>query len=151
MSDRYSRLDLLTLTREALSASYLMSLGVSDEQGVWVADVIFVHDHECNIYWMSTADRRHSIAIESNPNVAAAIAATGGPEDPELAVQMSGVAEMIDAVPREVALRYFQKRNKPEPAEDFVVLEDHRWYVLRPNRIELINGALFGYDRQRVR
>ena len=143
--------DPIALAREALDASYLMSLGVSDEQGIWIADVIFVHDDECNVYWMSSEDRRHSLAIASSPNVAAAITATGGPGEPELAVQMSGVAEMIDAVSREVVLRYFRKRNKPEPAEDFVVLEDRRWYVLRPNRIELINGALFGYDRQRVR
>lgn len=143
--------DLLALTREALDVSYLMSLGVSDEQGVWVADVIFAHDDECSVYWMSGTDRRHSVAIASNPNVAAAMAATGGPEDPELAVQMSGAAETIENAPREVVLRYFRKRNKPEPAEDFVVLEDHQWYVLRPTRIELIHGALFGYDRQRVR
>ncbi len=128
-----------------------MSLGVSDEQGVWVADVIFAHDDEFNIYWMSTADRRHSMAIEANPNVAAAITATQRPGDSDSGVQMSGKAKAIDSVPREVALRYFRKQNKPAPAEDFVVLEDHQWYVLRPTRIELIDEARFGYDRQRVR
>lgn len=144
-------IDLLTLTREALSASYLMSLGVVDAEGPWVADVIFVHDDDCNMYWMSTTDRRHSIAIESNPNVAAGITVTKAPGEPDIGVQMSGVAEAIDSVPRDVALRYFRKRNKPEPAEDFIVLEEHQWYVLRPARIELIDEAHFGYDRQKVR
>ncbi len=143
--------DLLILTCETLDASYLMSLGVSDEQGVWVADVIFVCDDDLNVYWMSTVDRRHSVAIESNPNVAAAITATMQPGEPDRGVQMSGVAEMTDSVPREVILRYFHKRNKPEPAEDFVVSEEHQWYVLRPTRIELIDQARFGYDRQKVR
>ena len=146
-----NNMELLAFTREALSASYLMSLGVSDEQGPWVADVIFVHDDECNIYWMSTPDRRHSIVIAVNSQVAAAMAATTGPDMPDLGVQMSGIAEMIGAVPREVVLRYFRKRNKPEPAADFVVLEEHQWYILRSTRIELINESLFGYDRMRVR
>lgn len=139
------------LALEALDASYLMSLGVSDEQGVWVADVIFTYDDEGNMYWMSTDDRRHSVAIEKNPNVAVAITATLKPGDPDIGLQMSGVAERVEAVPRSVVNRYFRKRNKPEPAEDFVVLEDHKWYVFRPTRIELIHEPLFGYDRQRVR
>ena len=143
--------DLLALAHEALSTSYLMSLGVVDAEGPWVADVIFVHDDECNVYWMSTSDRRHSIAIESNPNVAAAITVATKPGEPDLGVQMSGVAEVIDSVPREVVLKYFRKRDKPEPAENFVVLEGHYWYVLRPMQIELIDEARFGYDRQRVR
>ena len=151
MPDSHSQVDLLSLTREALDASYLMSLGVVDTEGPWVADVIFVHDDECNVYWMSTVDRRHSIAIESNPNVAAAIAATVRPGDPDLGVQMSGVAETMNSVPREIVLKYFRKQNKPAPAEDFVVLEGHQWYVLRPTRIELIDQSRFGYDRQKVR
>ena len=146
-----SKFNLFTLVDEVLNSSYLMSLGVSDEQGLWVADVIFVHDDEGNIYWMSTDDRRHSMAIEKNPNVAAAVTATMKPGDPDLGLQMSGEAEKIDAVPREVVLRYFRKQNKPEPAQDFVVLERHTWYVFHPTRIELIHEPLFGYDRQQVK
>ena len=144
-------IDLFSLTREALSTSYLMSLGIVDSEGPWVADVIFVHDDEFNVYWMSRSNRRHSLAIASNPNVAAAITATMKPGDPDSGVQMSGKAEMIDSVPREIALKYFRKRNKSEPAEDFVVLDEHNWYVLRPSRIELIDETHFGYDRQKVR
>ncbi|MEK7632669.1 MAG: pyridoxamine 5'-phosphate oxidase family protein [Patescibacteria group bacterium] len=143
--------DLIALTHEALDSSYLMSLGVSDEEGVWVADVIFVHDDEFSVYWMSSVNRRHSLAIVKNPNVAAAITATMRPGEPDRGVQMSGVAEVIDSVPREIVVKHFRKRNKPEPAGDFVVLEDHQWYVLRPTRIELIDEVHFGYDRQRVR
>lgn len=146
-----SHQSLINLVDEVLNASYLMSLGTVDSEGSWVADVIFVHDDVCNVYWMSTADRRHSMAIEKSPNVAAAITVTMKPGDPDLGLQMSGVAEVIEFVPRDVAVRYFKKQNKPEPAEDFVVLPDHRWYVFCPTRIELIHEPLFGYDRQRVK
>jgi uncharacterized protein YhbP (UPF0306 family) len=112
---------------------------------------LFVHDEEFNMYWMSKANRRHSMAIAKNPNVAAAITATQGPGEPDRGVQMSGVAEMVDTVSREIVVKYFRKRNKPEPAEDFFVLEDHQWYVLRPTRIELIDQDHFGYHRQNIR
>ena len=139
------------LAKRVLEQGYLISLGIVDEQGPWVADVIYAFDDDFNIYWMSTSDRRHSIAIAANSNVAGAITVTTGSGISDFGIQLSGVAEELEAVPRDVVLRYFQKGNKPEPAVDFVVFEDHQWYVLRPTRIELIDQEHFGYDRQRVR
>ena len=63
MSNNDSFEALRALTQEVLDQAYLMSLGVNDKQGVWVADVIFTYDDDANIYWMSTPERRHSVAL----------------------------------------------------------------------------------------
>ena len=51
------------LIKEILEKCYLMSLATLDDGGVWVSDVIFVHDEDLNIYWISDPDVRHSKAI----------------------------------------------------------------------------------------
>lgn len=48
---------------EVLEQTYLMSLGIQDDGGVWVSDVIFIYDENLNIYWMSDPEARHSRAI----------------------------------------------------------------------------------------
>ena len=45
-------MDIKKRIKEVLDRGHLMSLGISDEAGVWVADVIYIHDDIFNIYWM---------------------------------------------------------------------------------------------------
>jgi uncharacterized protein YhbP (UPF0306 family) len=46
-----------------------MSLATVAGNKPWVCEVHFAYDDSMNLYWMSTADRRHSQEIEKNPNV----------------------------------------------------------------------------------
>jgi uncharacterized protein YhbP (UPF0306 family) len=142
---------LVDLTKKVLEAGYLLSLATTDKDGVWVADVIYTFDDDCNLYWMSTPERRHSKAIAKNPRVAVAITFAQKPADPDDGLQISGTAEQINDIPFEIVKRYFRKRNKPEPAPTDDVLGEHLWYKLTPDRIELLYEGEFGYDRQTVK
>ena len=83
------------LIKEVLEKGYLMSLATVDVGGVWVADVIYVHDDELNIYWISDSEIRHSEAILKNNKVAGAITVSG-PGENNLGIQFEGLAEKIE-------------------------------------------------------
>ncbi|NQV89180.1 MAG: hypothetical protein HQ488_02570 [Parcubacteria group bacterium] len=140
--------DLQELVSEIMDESYLVSLAIADQEGVWVADVIFVRDEELNIYWLSKDWRRHSKAIENGTSVACTITSTKGPEDPDKGLQMIGQASRVDEIDYELVKKYFSKRNKPEPVDGENVIGDHFWYKLVPTKIELIYGPMFGNERQ---
>lgn len=141
--------DTEKLIKEVLDSGYLMSLATVDDGGVWVADVIYIHDDNLNIYWISDPDVRHSQAILNNNKVAGTITAIEK-EDNELGIQFEGIAEKIDGSRFDLATRYYLKRNKPTPKESDDILKGDSWYILKPKSIELINNKLFGFDKKKI-
>lgn len=139
--------ELKNLIREVLEQGYLMSLGTADNGGVWVADVIYIFDEEFNLYWMSDPEVRHSQAILVHPQAAGTITVSWG-KDKELGLQFSGEVKKIEGPRYDLALKHYTKRDKSKPAEDEDVLEGDSWYILKPSTIELINGQLFGFEKQ---
>ncbi|MBX4211245.1 MAG: pyridoxamine 5'-phosphate oxidase family protein [Candidatus Yanofskybacteria bacterium] len=139
--------DIKELIHEVLGKGYLMSLATVDDGGVWVADVIFVYDDELNIYWMSDPDVRHSHAILKNSHIAGTITVSGPGED-NVGIQFEGVAQKIDGSRFDLAKKHFVKRGKPEPQEQDDILQGDSWYVVKPNKIELIYEKLFGFEKQ---
>lgn len=142
--------ELQYLTKEILEQGYLLSLGVCDDDGVWVADVIYVFDDELNLYWMSKPWRRHSEAIAKRSQVAGTVTVTRGPKDPDLGLQLSGRAMEVADIPFELVKAYFKKREKPEPAPEDDVLGEHVWYKLVPDHVELIHEPVFGRERKTI-
>lgn len=141
---------LRDLIAEVLSKGYLLSLATNDDGGVWVADVIFVHDDDLNIYWMSDPEARHSRAIVENPQVAGAITASGPGED-NLGIQFVGTAEKIVGSRYGLLVKHFLKRKKltlPKETED--VLQGDFWYMVRPTKIDLIYEKRFGFEKQMI-
>ncbi len=142
--------DVRELIKEVLDKGYLMSLATMDDGGVWVADVIYVHDDDdFNIYWMSYPNVRHSQAILENPKVAGTITASEQSGE-ELGIQLEGIVEKIDGPRFDLALKFYSKRKKPAPKEADDILEGHSWYCLKPKRVELIHGKLFGFEKQKL-
>ncbi|MFA4845466.1 MAG: hypothetical protein WC654_02825 [Patescibacteria group bacterium] len=140
------------LTTTVLERGYLLSLGIADENGPWVADVIYVHDDDFNLYWMSTSDRRHSRALDGgHRRVAGAIAITPGPDEPDEGLQMSGLAQQIENPSSDLLRQWMEKKRKDYSVDMGIALPEHVWYKLTPDRIELIYQEKFGYERQRVR
>jgi uncharacterized protein YhbP (UPF0306 family) len=136
---------------DILSKGYLLSLGTSDADGVWVADVIYTYDDQFNIYWMSSSKGRHSRAIDQvNSQVAGTITLTSGPEQPDMGLQLAGHAQQIKEIPWPAVLHYFRKRNKPEPIEGEDIVGERSWYKITPDRIELICRPEFGFERKRI-
>jgi uncharacterized protein YhbP (UPF0306 family) len=143
-----SIMNTLSRIKEVLDSTYLMSLGIVDEKGPWVADVIFIYDDAFNIYWMSMPQTRHSRAVIKNPKVAATITAAGGVDVEGLGVQIEGTAEKIEGNRHDLALIYAKKKHEEEPDPDENYLEGHSWYMLKPSVILLIDQANFGFKRQ---
>ncbi|MDE1868813.1 MAG: pyridoxamine 5'-phosphate oxidase family protein [Candidatus Micrarchaeota archaeon] len=61
------------LILEYLDSAKLMQICTSADNRPWVANVWFGHDNDLNLYFISRNDRRHSIEIKKNPNVAGSI------------------------------------------------------------------------------
>jgi uncharacterized protein YhbP (UPF0306 family) len=72
-----------------------MTLAVHDEVGVWASDVIYVHDKEFNLYWMSDPDVRHSKVIRSNKKIAGTITACWDSNN-KMEIQFIGSASKIE-------------------------------------------------------
>ncbi len=136
------------LIQEVLEKGYLMSLATIDDGGVWVSDVIYIFDNDLNIYWMSDPGARHSQAILQNNKIAGTITVSGQGED-NLGIQFEGIAEKIDGARYDLALKHFSKRKKPVPTETEDVLRGDSWFVLKPQKIELICERLFGFEKQK--
>lgn len=142
-------MDIRDLIKEVLENGYVMSLGTQDEGGVWVADVIYIHDDDLNMYWMSSPRVRHSQAILKNNQVAGTITVSHQSGD-EKGVQFEGVAEKTEGSRYDLALKHYAKRGKPAPSQTDDVLGGDSWYVLKPKRIELIYGKIFGFKKQKL-
>ncbi len=139
--------DIRKLIKEVLEKGYLMSLGIVDDGGVWVSDVIYIFDDNLNIYWMSDPDVRHSKAIIVNQKVAGTIT-VNLPKEDNIGIQFEGQAEKINGARYDLALKHYAKRNKPTPNETDDVLQGDSWYILKPKKIQLIYEKLFGFDKQ---
>jgi uncharacterized protein YhbP (UPF0306 family) len=126
-----------------------MTLAVSDEQGPWAADVIYIFDDDLTLYWMSDPQTRHSKAIAEQGLVAAAITVSGQGEM-NLGIQLAGRAEKIEGSRHDLALKHYAKRKKPEPEERQDVLGGDAWYRLVPQQLYLIDEESFGFERQQV-
>lgn len=137
------------LIKEVLDKGYLMSLATIDNGGVWVADVIYIHDNNLNIYWISDPDVRHSQAIVANNQAAGTITVNGAGEH-NLGVQFEGTVEKIEGNRHDLALKHYAKRKKPAPKETDDVLQGDSWYILKPKKIELICEELFGFEKKKL-
>ncbi|NQV90216.1 hypothetical protein HQ487_02305 [Candidatus Uhrbacteria bacterium] len=143
--------ELTQITRQVLGRGYVMSLGIVDENGPWVADVIYVFDEELNVYWMSKTVRRHSLAIDGQySRVAVTITVTHSAHQLDEGVQMAGMAMQVENPSEELIKQWMEKKQKMYVSEMGVVLPDHVWYKFIPDKIKLIHEEKFGYERQDV-
>ncbi len=78
----------------------------------WVCEVHFAFDDDLNLYWQSLPDRRHSVEIDENANVAGNIVTQHALNQKVRGVYFEGRAEKLESVDAEhsgyraYALRY---------------------------------------------
>ena len=143
-------MDTKALIKEILENGYLMSLATVDDGGPWVSDVIYLHDDDMNIYWMSNHTSRHSQALLKNPHVAGTITASL-PKQPGLGIQFSGTAKKIDGPHPELSKKHRTKRDKPLPNDGEDILQgDESWYCITPKVMELIHEPLLGFKKEKL-
>lgn len=145
--------DLRQLIEEILRDSREMVLATVSARGPWAATLVFGHDQNLNLYWISFDNTRHTHELEKNPQVAATInkQPTGGGQDRGL--QIEGMAYRLSQEEILGAAReYFAKRETPKMPKTLddvnTLTEGRSWFVLRPTKIYVYYGPLFGYDRK---
>lgn len=140
--------DIRILVADVLEKGYVLTLATHDQNGVWASDVIYVHDDQWNIYWLSRRDVRHSQAIRKEGSVAGTITLSA-PAEPGVGLQIAGTAEEIEGDAFAMAVRHRLKRKKEPPAKPGDILDaGESWYRLRPEIIELIHEPLFGFEKK---
>jgi len=139
--------DLESLVKEILEKGYVMSLGTSFGKGtVWVADVVYVHDDNFNLYWFSHIKTRHSEAIAANKRVAATITLSKDHNDKDVGLQIGGWARKLDGELLEIATKYNHKKRKQGPHK---LAPGQSWYELHPTKIMVIYEPLFGLEAKK--
>lgn len=145
--------DLWQLIEGILRDSRDMVLATAENGTPWAAELVFGHDANFNIYWISDLNARHSQELEKNPNVAAVITVQPAGEIKDRGLQIEGKAyrlkeEEIVAAARE----YFAKRGTPHMPKTIEevnkLTQDRSWYILKPTKICILDEELFGYERK---
>jgi len=88
--------DIERLVRENIDKSIHMSLATVRDNIPWVCEVHFAYDDDLNLYWRSLKDRRHSLEIADNPNVAGNIVDKFAVGEPPVGVYFEGAAELLE-------------------------------------------------------
>ena len=143
--------DLSKLIDEILRDSREMVLATCANNVPWASVLVFGHDKGPNLYWISFENTRHSKEIEKNPNVSATVTKEPTGDGQDKGLQIQGLArklkeeEIFDA-----AREYFAKRGTPKMPETLeeanALAKGRSWYVLKPTKIQVLYGPLFGYE-----
>ncbi len=144
---------LKKLVLETLDRGYLMSLATQDSAGLWACDVIYIHDDDLNIYWMSDPNARHSRSLEFDNNIAGTITISNSAGEDNLGVQFLGVAEKLAGARFDLIVKHFLKRKKivpPSSANLEAILDGDLWYKLTPKFFDIICEERWGHDKKKL-
>ena len=130
--------------QQFLDNNKLMQLATQDNGKLWVCNLYFAGDDNGNIYWTSNRKRRHSVEIESNPEVAVTIV---NDIDKKQAIQISGKAfrlsvEDSDKVHEIYGAKFGQKDSRLEEVRKDTS-DSRAYWVLKPEYIELWDEVNF--------
>lgn len=142
----YPMEDLRQLALDILGQGYLMSLATSDKNGLWVSDVVYVHDDDFSVYWVSVPQVRHSQALTQKKDAAASITVSNSPGEKNIGLQISGIAAKTTPS-NEVVQRYADKRHY----KTTTLRPGHEWYCLKPIFIDIIYEPNWGYEKKTIK
>ncbi len=115
-----------------------MQLATSIDDRPWVCSVWFAADDDLNIYWLSSAKRRHSAEVMQNSKVAGTMVLPQTPADKSRGLQFEGIAEVLtEPSDIEKAKTVYKDRIFPlEKIEEFMASSSHphHFYRIRPTR-----------------
>lgn len=145
--------DLKSLVEAILTESRDLVLATSFKNIPWASELVFGHDEDFNLYWVSDENARHSQELEKNPQVAAVITVQPVGEIKNKGLQIQGIARKLKEEEILGAAReYFAKRGTtklPQTLQDVNDLSLNRsWYTLKPTKIYIIDEELFGHERK---
>jgi len=134
------------LIQDYLGQIKMMHLATIFEGKPWTCNVWFATDEDLNFYWLSSTKVRHSQALLTDKDVAAAIWLQQGPEDmPVQGIQIEGTAEILtDQAEIEKAIKCYSERIFGiDQIKQFMAspYEPRRFYRLKPSKIMLLDTS----------
>ncbi len=133
-------------------AKVLQLATVSEEGRPWISNVHFVSDKEGNIYWLSTENRRHSIEIAANENVAMSVVVES--DMPVIGIQAEGVAEKVrDITTIGLIMPGYVKKHgtgKEFYKRALAGINDHKLYVMKPRFYSLFDEVNFAKSAPQI-
>lgn len=137
-----------------LSTQRLMALATYGNTP-WIANVYYVHDDALHLYFVSKATREHCKAIDTNAEVAVAIADSHQPiHKPQKGIQLHGTATPVTDVSKLAWIfDLWNKRiagadgEKMQNPQQFLAAGAARVYEISPKRIKLFNTELWPKDQ----
>jgi uncharacterized protein YhbP (UPF0306 family) len=140
----------LPTIRAFLESQSTLALATVDANGnPQVAPLFYVSDDALNLYWLSSADSRHSVNLAANERVAATIYPVAWHWTEIRGLQIEGTAHQItdDDLRSDILARYQQKFDLPSGFES--IITGSGLYVLKPAWVRwLDNGVRFGYKSE---
>lgn len=139
-----------SLTEKALAylrEHHVMTLATTGPEGAWAAAVFYVNDG-FNLHFLSAPTSRHSLNLEANPGVAAAIQEDYRDWRKVKGIQLEGQARRIEGAEQAAAaLRYGLKFPvvgdlAQAPVEIVEAMSRIIWYRLTPRRLYFIDNSL---------
>ncbi len=136
-------MDLKKLINDYIQKGIVMQLATVKDNKPWICTVHIAKDEKMNIYWMSLANRRHSLEIAENMNVAGAIV-----NDPNITrcVHFEGTAQLLVGEEANEAIRLYCDQTKKTDAWRDEVLSGknlHKVYKLSPKTFVLFDAVNF--------
>jgi uncharacterized protein YhbP (UPF0306 family) len=123
--------------REYLPDVIHMSLATSHENKPWVCEVHYVYDENLNLYFRSTAQRRHSKEISQNQFVAGNIVRQHQKGEKPRGVYFGGKAQMLENVDENnIAYKLYCERfgTNESILEDAKKEDGHKFYKITVNK-----------------
>jgi len=154
------KLDLRKLVIDYLNEAKLMQIATVKDNKPWVATFWYVHDEDLNLYFISRRNRRHSLELKKNPNVAGTIVKphTRGSGEKVRGLQFEGTCHDLTDEPGELEKVKKLYLAKYKLAEDIPLnqLSDPKWtatyYVVHPKAFVLFDEMNFPrYPRQELK
>ncbi|MEK7639348.1 MAG: hypothetical protein AAB388_04270 [Patescibacteria group bacterium] len=123
---------------EAIIRNYLedivhMSIATSHENKPWISEVHYSYDDELNFYFVSRPNRRHSVEVSQNNQIAGNIVRQHKKDESVRGVYFEGLIEMLHNVTKDqVAFQTYNQRFNSDASilEEQSEEDGHRWYKI---------------------
>jgi len=136
-------MDVEQVVREYLPQVIHLSLATCKDNKSWVCEVHFAFDQDLNLYFRSKPSRRHSIEIESNPQVAGNIITQHEIGEKVRGVYFEGIAEKLSDIDETnpAYLEYCKRFDRNEEIlEEAKAPDGHAFYKISVKSFYLFDG-----------
>lgn len=141
--------DIRELVISYLREAKLMTLATVRNNKPWVASAWYVHDENLNLYFISRKNRRHSLELKENPNVAGTITIphTKGSGEKVRGLQYEGIVKETNGKilkkAREIYFRKYPNAEKIPLSRFFIPTFIATFYIISPSVIVLFDEINF--------